>query len=101
MNTNSPQTEGKKEIVLKHLAKYYNRKGRTINNDDILPMSRILPMMDEYAQAYHKSLSLDEPVWQHDTTGAIMSNRDYLTLNTIDRRFFQIYKSPIPQPDQS
>lgn len=47
----------KEEIVLKHLAKYYNRKGRIINNDDILPMSRILPMMDEYAQEYHKAQS--------------------------------------------
>ncbi len=64
----------KEEIVLKHLAKYYNRKGRTINNDDILPMSRILPMMDEYAQEYHKSQSLtqsqvDEPI--------IVGNRRY------------------------
>ncbi|MEO6305955.1 MAG: hypothetical protein ABIP51_22605 [Bacteroidia bacterium] len=39
----------KEEIVKKHIAKYYHHKGRSVNNDDILPISRILPMMDEYA----------------------------------------------------
>lgn len=39
----------KEEIAKEHLTQYYYHKGRGINLDDILPMSRILPMMEEYA----------------------------------------------------
>lgn len=41
--------ESKTEILRKHIAKYYYHKGRVINNDDILPVSRIMPLLDEYA----------------------------------------------------
>ena len=39
----------KEDILLGHIAKYYYHKGRRLNNDDILPVSRILPAMEEYA----------------------------------------------------
>jgi len=40
----------KDEILKKHISKYYYHKGRSVNNDDILPVSRILPLMDDYAK---------------------------------------------------
>lgn len=44
--------ETKKEAILeKHLKKYYQHRGKILNNDDIMPVSRILPAMDEYASA--------------------------------------------------
>lgn len=39
----------KYEIIRKHVAMYYRQEGRSVNMDDILPISRILPMIDEYA----------------------------------------------------
>jgi len=40
----------REEILQAHLVKYYHHKGRLVNDDDILPVSRIKPMMDEYIQ---------------------------------------------------
>lgn len=51
MDNNNEQSNLKKELLKKHLEKYYYHKGREINNDDILPVSRILPLLDEYADA--------------------------------------------------
>lgn len=47
--------EGNKDSYLKkHLARYYHHKGKTVSDDDILPVSRIKPLMDEYAAAMVK-----------------------------------------------
>lgn len=48
--------EQKEKLIKKHLTKYYYHKDREIRKDDILPMSRILPMMDEYAEMKTKPL---------------------------------------------
>lgn len=45
-----PKESAKDVILKKHLTKYYFHKGRNVNDDDILPVSRIKPLMDEYAQ---------------------------------------------------
>ena len=42
--------ETRDDILKKHVAKYYHHKGRNLNDDDILPLSRVKPILDEYSQ---------------------------------------------------
>ena len=49
----------KEGILKEHCEKYYYHKGRQLNNDDILPVSRIIPAMQEYEQQAKEEMYLN------------------------------------------